>query len=429
MSADLDENSQNASASVALNSEMRFIARQPILDCSQQVYAYELLFRSGEQIAFNDVDSERAAQATLDLSLLLGAGSFTEGHRAFINCPRSALCSGVLGTLPKEVVVLEILEDVPADEETVRSCRQLKAAGYKFAMDDIISCEDERVALFELAECIKTDFLLTDARQQLAIARRFGRQGVQMLAEKVETHAQFRAAMRMGYTLFQGYFFCRPETLTARDLPSSNLRYLEILRKTYQREINIPALAQAIREEPALCYRLLRYLNSAAWGVYQVNSIVHALSLMGSDEIRRWVSMVTTISLAGPRSQELIRVALVRARFCELVAGHLNMAPTDFFLTGLFSLLEAILDRPLAQIVEHIPISDACRDALNGTSNRQGLALRLAIVSARGEWEAMPELCARLDCTEQDVWLWQSTAQSWQRSMLQRRGNGNSSSD
>jgi EAL and modified HD-GYP domain-containing signal transduction protein len=400
--------------------ETRFIARQPILDSAQQLYGYELLFRSDATISFADIDCENAMHATLDLSLLLGAGSFTEGHLAFINCTRNALCSRVVDTLPKDSVVLEILETVPADQETLRECRRLKAAGYKIALDDIVSTT-ERLELFELADIIKVDFLLTDTKQQQAIARRFARRGVQLLAEKVETHEQFSAAIKMGYTLFQGYFFCRPKTMEARDLPSTHLGYLEILRLVYQREVDVPALARAIREEPSLCYRLLRYLNSAAWSVHPVNSIVHALNLLGSDEIRKWVSMLTAISMAGPRSKELIRMALIRALFCELVAEHLQLDVTDFFLTGLFSLLEAILDRPLAKIVEHIPISETCRAALTGASNRPGLALRLAVACGRGYWETIPQLCAELGCSEQDAWRWQSEAQSLVRVMLKTK--------
>jgi EAL and modified HD-GYP domain-containing signal transduction protein len=352
--------------------------------------------------------------------LLLGAESFTEGRRAFINCTRSALCSGVLDTLPKDLVVLEVLEDVPADEEVVRECQRLKAAGYSIALDDIVSASD-RPALVELADIIKVDFLLTDARQQAEIARGLARRGVRLLAEKVETHEQFHCAVKMGYTLFQGYFFCRPETMQAKDLPSVHLGYLKILERAYEREVDIPALARAIREEPSLCYRLLRYLNSAAFGLRPVNSIVQALNLMGRDEIRKWVSMVTAISLAGPRSKELIRTALIRARFCEQLAEHLRQPPTEFFLTGLFSLLEAILDRPLAQIVEHIPISESCRAALTGTPNRPGQALMLAIACGRGQWEEIPELCAKLECSEQDVWRWQTEAQSWVRAMLEKK--------
>jgi c-di-GMP-related signal transduction protein len=192
--------------------EFRFMARQPILDKARRLYGYELLFRSGPNNAFADLASEGATQSVLDLSLLLGAGSFTDGYRAFINCTRTHLTSGVLRMLPKDLVVLEILEDVPADEEILTECRKLKGEGYTIAVDDIVSAR-ERTELIDLADIIKVDFLLANEQQQKEIAHRFARSGVQLLAEKVETHEQFQAAVKMGYTLFQGYFFCRPETL------------------------------------------------------------------------------------------------------------------------------------------------------------------------------------------------------------------------
>jgi EAL and modified HD-GYP domain-containing signal transduction protein len=222
----------------------------------------------------------------------------------------------------------------------------------------------------------------------------------------------------MGYTLFQGYFFCRPTTMTAKDLPSMFRGYLEILRKVYEPEMDIPAMERAIREEPSLCYRLLRYLNSAAFGLHTVHSIVHALNLLGRDQLRKWVSLVGAISLAGPRSAELIRMALVRARFCEMFAEQRGLPSTDFFLTGLFSLLDAILDRPLAQIIEHIPISELCRNALTGADNEARYALDVAIASARGDWELLPGLCGKAGCTELEVCHWQIEAQRWVRSMM-----------
>jgi len=400
--------------------EMRFIARQPILDCKQQLYGYELLFRAGAKDTFCSADTDTMTRSTLDLSLLLGAESFTEGHRAFVNCTREVLCSGVVESLPKNLVVLEILEDIAADEETVRACHRLKSAGYQIALDDVVSVDD-RPAFVEIADIIKVDFLLTDAAQQEALAKRFGKHGVQLLAEKVETHEQFQSALKMGYTLFQGYFFCRPVTMEAKDLPSMHTGYLNVLRKVYEPELDFHALERAIREEPSLCYRLLRYLNSAAFGVSQVNSIVQVLNLLGRDELRKWVSLVTTISLAGPRSTELLRMALSRARFCELFAESQKLVPTDFFLVGLFSLLDAILDRPMVQIVEHVPLSPVCRDALNGVSNRPRQALELAIAGARGEWEILPQLCAHLGCTEEEMWHWHRDAQNWVRSMLDEK--------
>ncbi|MGA3127411.1 MAG: EAL domain-containing protein [Candidatus Korobacteraceae bacterium] len=399
------------------DSDVRFIARQPILDRNQNLYGYELLFRAGARDLLCATDGEVATSSTLDLSLLLGAQSLTEGHRAFINCTRDSLLSGIMFTLPKEIVVLEILEDVPADDEVVHECLRLKNAGYEIALDDIVSTT-ERLALFEIASIIKVDFFLTSLQQQREIARRFARKGVQLLAEKVETHEQFHAALNMGYSLFQGYFFCRPETMQVKDLPCMYMGYLNILRKVYEPEIDIPALERAIREEPSLCYRLLRYLNSAAFGTYAVRSIVHALNLLGRDEIRKWVSLVAAITLAGTRSAELIRMALERARFCELLAGHLLLPSTDFFLTGLFSLLDAILDRPMSQLIEHIPISTLCRDALCGVSNPPRYALELAIASTRGDWDALPELCAALGCTELEACRWQVEARNWVGAML-----------
>jgi len=400
--------------------ETRFIARQPILDRKQKVYGYELLFRSGADIAFADVSCESATRSTIDLSLLLGAESFTEGLPAFINCTRESLCSGIVGSLPKDLVVLEILEDVPADEETLRACRRLKQAGYRIALDDIVAT-DERLALFEFADIVKVDFLLTGPAQQEAIARRFKRRGVRLLAEKVETHEQFQAAMKMGYTLFQGYFFCRPVTMAARDLPSAHLGYLKILREVYEPEVNLSDIERAIREEPALCYRLLRYLNSAAFGIAPVRSILQALNLLGRDQLRKWVSLVGAISLAGPQSAELIRMALVRARFCEVFAEHLELPATDYFLTGLFSLLDAILDRPMAQIIDQIPVSQLCRDALAGVPNDPRAMLEVSIASARGDWHLLPQLCEQAGCTELEVCRWQIEAQRWVRTMMAKK--------
>jgi EAL and modified HD-GYP domain-containing signal transduction protein len=403
--------------------EIRFIARQPILNRKQEVYGYELLFRSGAKISFNDCDTESATRATIDLSILLGAESFTDGLPAFINCTREALCSGIASTLPRNLAILEILEDVPADEETVRECNRLKQAGFQIAMDDIVSA-DERKALLNIADIIKVDFLLTDAARQRTIARHFAGRGVQLLAEKVETHEQFQSALTMGYTLFQGYFFCRPTTMEAKDLPSMYRGYLEILRKVYEPEMDFPAIEHAIREEPSLCYRLLRYLNSAAFGLYPVHSIAHALNLLGRDQLRKWVSLVGAISLAGPRSAELIRMALVRARFCEIFAEKRSLQSTDFFLTGLFSLLDAILDRPLTQIIKHIPISELCREALSGAPNQARYVLDVAIASARGDWEVLLEHCRKAGCTELEVCQWQIEAQRWVRSMMASKSGG-----
>jgi c-di-GMP-related signal transduction protein len=392
------------------SSEYRYMARQPIFNGEVGLHGYELLFRSGPDAVFADMSCESATESILDFSLVLGPGSFTDGSRAFINCTEKHLRMGVLHMLPKELVVLEILEQVPANDELVEKCRQLKAEGYTIAIDDIVSVTD-RNKLTDLADIIKVDFQLTGIEEQKEIAVRFAKSRMILLAEKVETHEQFRTALKMGYSLFQGYFFCRPETLRRKALPSAHLGYLRVLRQALQSEIDIPEMAKAIRSEPALAYRLLRFMNSARRETYPVESIEHALVLLGTDEIRKWVSIVVAITLAGPRSKELIRTALIRARFCEQVAQHLHILSTDFYLSGLFSLLDALLDRPLDQVLEQLPLSSSCREALQEGSNEPGLALQLAIASSVGDWENAKRYCARLKLSEEDAWGWQLEAQ------------------
>lgn len=390
--------------------DYRYMARQPIFNREVQLQGYELLFRAGPDAVFADMTCESATESILDFSLVLGPGSFTDGCRAFINCTERHLRLGVLHMLPKDAVVLEILEEVPASDELVEKCRQLKAEGYTIAIDDIVSVTD-RYKLIDLADIIKVDFVLANAEQRKEIAKRFAGSKTQLLAEKVETHEQFHEALQMGYSLFQGYFFCRPETLRRKALPSAHLGYLKVLQQAFQPELDIPEMARAIRMEPSLAYRLLRFMNTAGRGTYPVESIEHALALLGTDEIRKWVSIVVAISLAGPRSKELIRTALIRARFCEEVAQHLQIASTDFYLSGLFSLLDALLDRPLEQVLEQIPVSPSCREALQAGSNRPGIALQMAIASGSGDWESVARYCAELQCSEEDVWRWQLEAQ------------------
>ena len=171
-----------------------------------------------------------------------------------------------------------------------------------------------------------------------------------------------------------------------------------------------PGNGTRIGKEPSLAYRPLRFINTAGRGNHPVESIVRALSLLGTDEIRKWVSLVAAIGLAGPRSKELIRIALIRARFCEHVARHLKVPASNYYLTGLFSLLKTLLDRPLHQILEEVPIPSSCREALNGASNGPGNALRLAIASETGDWAEVEIYCDRLKCSETQAWDWQHDA-------------------
>ena len=214
-------------------------------------------------------------------------GSADGGRRAFINCTRDVLLKGYASLLPKQRVALEILEDVTPDEEVINVCRALKAAGYVIALDDF----DDRDALrplVELADIIKVDFLATKGQERRVLVERFTPAGVRLLAEKVETHEDFKQAAEMGYSHIQGNFFARPEIVSGQDIPGFKLNYLRILQAILQPELNLSQMEGIIKRDASLCFRLLRYLNSVLFGFSEeIRSIRHALGLLGDEQVRK----------------------------------------------------------------------------------------------------------------------------------------------
>jgi c-di-GMP-related signal transduction protein len=399
------------------DSETRYIARQPIFDAHRQVYGYELLFRSGNVTKFDGVDASAATISTIDMSMLIGPESITDGLPAFVNCTRELLLNGIVKALPRDGAVLEILESVAPDAEVLSACAELKKSGYRLAIDDFDG-DVRREPLIELAEIIKVDFSLTKRSERSAIVDRYARRGHVLLAEKVETPEEFNAAVAAGYQYFQGFFFCRPTTIAAPDIRCLHPAYAALLSSVYDTTFDVDEIDRAIRQEPSLCYRLLRYLNSAAFGIYPVRSIKHAVILLGQRELQKWISIVTAIAVAGPRSSELIRVALRRARFLELVATKLRAQhPTEYFLAGTFSLIDAMLNRPMASVMASLPLSAEVKGALTGHENAFSAVLHLAVNCERGDWTGFAQNCAGLKIAETEAWGCYERAHRWVRAL------------
>lgn len=298
----------------------RFVARQPILNREQQVFGYELLFRDGIENVFRATDAEAAARSMLDSTLLMGFDVLCDGQRAFINCTRDLLLKDGITLLPSEQTVVEILEDVQADDLVMAACERLKVAGYTIALDDFVT-NDRREPLIGLADILKVDFERTTAAEQAALVKRYAPAGRRMLAEKVKTQAQFVAAQDVGFVYFQGYFFRRPEVVRAREIPTNRVNYLRMLAAVSKDELDLRELEMLIKTEASILYRLLRYLNSPIFGMRnEIHSIRHALAILGEREVRRWIRLVTLVSAGQQKSSDLVLSALVRARFCELVA-------------------------------------------------------------------------------------------------------------
>lgn len=405
---------QTAANPSAEQTQLRYVGRQPIFDRNKVVFAYELLFRANGTIQQCDNAGNAATLNTLDFTLLLGPDSLTEGRKAFINCTRETLVDALVTGLPPAMTVLEILENIQPDEEVLEACRKLKKAGFQLALDDY----DESQDLSQFLPCasyIKVDFKLTTPEQQAAIARKFAGKRLALLAEKVETHEEFRRAREAGYKYFQGYFFCKPTTISAADIPCLQLNYFQILQAAYQADLDLSALETVIKREPALCYRLLRYLNSPVFGLREVTSIRQALVLLGTVEIRKWIAIVAVIAIAGKQSSELIVTSLARAHFCERMAAHVHKNDSDLFLLGMLSLIDAILDRPLPMVLAQLPVRDAVANALLGGESEFTPVLGLAQACERSDWESVQDICVNEGLEEAAVWDNYTTALSWAR--------------
>lgn len=391
------------------------MARQPILGADEKVFGYELLFRNGVEDFFNCADLEQASRNTLNTSMLLGLDVLCDGRRAFINCTREVLLKDYITLLPSGQTVVEILETVPADDLVVAACRRLKESAYMIALDDF-AVNDPREALTDLADIIKVDLRATSPSDAAAMVKRYGPWRCRMLAEKVETREEFLESKKAGFVYFQGYFFRRPEILTAHEIPTNRVNYLRMLKAVSQPELDVREIENLVKGEASLCYRLLRYLNSAAFGfANEIHSVRHALAILGEREVRRWIRLVATLGAGQGKTSELVLSAVVRARFSELLSPKIAHGDSDLFLMGLLSLMDVILEIPMSQVLDNVPIDQETKSMLLGGASRLRPFYQLMLAQESGEWKTASELAGQLHLAESDVAeaYWQ--AMQWAR--------------
>ena len=373
-------------ADIHSKGQMQYIARQAILDGEQKVQAYELLFRASEENRYVGEDPELASKKVMDTAVLMGLDTLAEGRDIFLNCTHDFIVGGYPTLFPPESTVVEVLETVAPDEELVSSCRRLKEAGYRIALDDFVDAP-RYAPLVELADVIKVDFRATSPEDCAALSRRYARHNRQMLAEKVETYEEFASAAQFGYKLFQGYFFRRPRVLSAPEVSGLDPKYLPLMRILGRPTLDLIQVEELIKSDPALCYRFFRYLNSPSFYLQnEMRSILHALVLLGEAEVRKWLLVVCAVLGAGEKKAEVVTAALVRARFGELLGPHVKLTSSSLFILGMFSLMDAIMDLPLESILEQVAISPDIHAALLGEDNRFRQCQDLILAYEAADW-------------------------------------------
>lgn len=380
-----------------------YVARQPIFTKNKKIHGYELLFRESLSNFFPDIDGDTATSKLLYNSFFtIGVEKITGFKVAFINFTRDLLLNRVPLMFPRERIVVEILEDVEPRKEIVDVCREISEKGYDIALDDFFYRSDME-PLIGLANTIKFDFRATPIDEMRTVVKKLAKYDVNLLAEKVETHEEFKKALKMGFSYFQGYFFCKPEIIKGRDIQSSRMNLLELMATANKKDFKFHELEKIILRDVAISYKLLRYINSVYFRtISNISSIKQAIVLLGEKGIRRFVSLIAMAKLASDKPDELIRTSIIRAKFCELI-GKKDGAPvnhSELFTLGLFSLIDAILDDTMESLMEKLPLSEDIKGALVHKSGKLKDYLSLTVAYETGDWEGVSKSATSLNLDE-----------------------------
>lgn len=370
---------------------------------------------------FPGIDGETATSRVLSSSfLLIGTEKITGGRKAFINFTQYLLVNQIPLMFPKEKTVVEILEDVRPEEDVINACREMADRGYCLALDDFFF-RPEYMPLISLAKIVKIDFRLTPPEEICGLVKRLSHNGVNLLAEKVETHEEFQDALEMGFVYFQGYFFSRPQILKGHDIPTSKITLMQIMAEISREDFQFGELEKFISRDVGISYKLLRYVNSAFFGtVENISSIKQAAVLLGERELRRFLCLTAMTKLASDKPNELARASIIRAKFCELVGGSggFVVKPSALFTLGLFSLIDAMVDESMENLMEKLPLSEGIKDALIYGRGELNHYLKLVVCYEKGNWEGVAEMAGILGLGEDDLPSYYMDSVSWADSFM-----------
>lgn len=378
-------------ASRVMDTQTAFVGRQPIYGRALDVFAYELLFRNNEINRASFMDGDAAtAQVMLNTFVEIGLDQIVDNHLAFINLTRDFVLGNYCVALPKDRVVLEVLENMGVDEELMDALHRLSQMGYRIALDDFVYHESLK-PLVELADIIKVDVLELDRAtiaEHVEILRQYP---VKLLAEKVETYEDFEFCRDLGFDYFQGYFFCKPKVISAKPMPANRMAILAFLTQLQDPTLEISQLERLIQEDLSLGSQVLRYINSAFFEMpkQQVDSINEAASMVGTGRLKTWASLLM-LARIEEKPVELLVTAIVRARMCEQLALAHHVREVDsYFTVGLFSILDGLLDQPMTDIIPTLPLDLEIRQALLHRQGSLGMTLDCVLAYERGDWDTV----------------------------------------
>ncbi len=403
-----------------------YVARQPIFDVVNKVYAYELLYRQNEQNFF-----DQSVTSNVATSLLLMNSYYTFGidklageGKAFINFDKSLITSEYPMLLDKNKVVIELLEDIVPDKQFIECVKKLKAAGYTIALDDYVEGY-EYMELVELSNIIKVDFLENTKEQIINIARRWKRSKKILLAEKVETQEIYDWAKKLGYKLFQGYYFSKPKMLKGKGVEDSTFQFIKIIEELSKREPDYKAISSIIEIDVNLTYKLLKLVNSNFVGSTKITSIQHGLSVLGIATFEKWISLAMIKNMAENKPQESVKVSMSRGKFMELIAKNtkLKNKANEMMMVGILSVIDGLVDKPMEEIVEELPLKDEVKKALLLQEGHYTKSFKMVLNFEKGLFEEAKEYYEELKIPIEKISQLYYEAIEWSEAMFSIMGD------
>ncbi|WP_027359930.1 EAL and HDOD domain-containing protein [Desulforegula conservatrix] len=400
-----------------------YVARQPIFDRKKRIFAYELLFRNSLDNFMPTVDEDMASSQILSSTYYtIGIDKITSGKRAFINFTQNLLEDMVPLFFPKTTTVVEILENVKPSSKVIEALKTIRQNGHIIAMDDFIFSK-ESIQFLQHVDIIKIDFKTTPYDLAEAVIKKVNDAGFKtlFLAEKIETNEEFQNALRMGFAYFQGYFFCKPEIIKGKQISTSQVSLLRITSEVNKPDFDLSVVEDFIARDVNLSFKLLKYINSAYFKrMKEISTIRDALFLMGTDELKRFVTLMAISQMNSSKPNELIYTSAFRAKFCELCgkSSSRNDCPSELFTLGIFSLIDAILDQPMDKIMQQLPLAPRITEALVEKNGIMADYLKLTEAYEKADWSYVTSICRTLELKESDLPALYIDACAWSSEIL-----------
>lgn len=376
-----------------------YIARQPIFDRKLAIFGYELLYRRSMNNFYEGLDDTQATAELINNAFLsMHFSELTERTRAFINFSDDMLIDEIPKLLPRDTVFIEILETVEVTDELLEAVKSLRKSGYTIVLDDFVFSQ-RHLPLVDVADMIKIEFNKMNTAVQKLILKKY-RHKIKFIAEKVETREEFQLAMDLGYDYFQGYFFSKPVIIKSKEIAYLNINLIRVLELLHHNEPDFEEIREVISTDIGLSYKLLRLANSIMIGKrHEIKSVKRAMVHLGLLEMRKWIYIIMLKDFQVIENKELIKVCLIRAKMMEIIAIERgkNSENGDYFLVGMFSEIDVLLNREMKDLVAEMSLKDSVRTALLGENNDMKKTLDYLInleknedINQKGKHELMP---------------------------------------